>query len=93
MQGLRIGDSFIFAGRVLEFAGMKANQVLARPGQAREPKIPAYAGGRLPLSPGLAKTVRQLLNDPKTHKRLPPMVQEWLSIQTWVSDCRQRSGC
>ena len=48
--------------------------------------MPAYAGGRLPLSPGLAKTVRQLLNDPKTHKHLPPMVQEWLSIQTWVSE-------
>ena len=86
VQGLSIGDSFIFAGRVLEFAGMKANQVLARPGQAKEPKVPAYAGGRLPLSPGLAQTVRQLLNDPRTRKHLPPMVQEWLSIQTWVSE-------
>ena len=86
VQGLSIGDSFIFAGRVLEFAGMKANQVLARPGQAKEPKVPAYAGGRLPLSPGLAQTVRQLLNDPQTRKHLPPMVQEWLSIQTWVSE-------
>ena len=86
VQGLSIGDSFIFAGRILEFAGMKANQVLARPGQAKEPKVPAYAGGRLPLSPGLAQTVRQLLNDPQTRKHLPPMVQEWLSIQTWVSE-------
>ena len=86
VQGLSIGDSFIFAGRVLEFAGMKANQVLARHGQAKEPKVPAYAGGHLPLSPGLAQTVRQLLNDPQTRKHLPPMVQEWLSIQTWVSE-------
>ncbi len=86
VQGLSIGDSFIFAGRVLEFAGMKANQLLARPGQAKEPKVPAYAGGRLPLSPGLAQTVRQLLNDPRTRKHLPPMVQEWLSIQTRVSE-------
>ena len=86
VQGLSIGDSFIFAGRILEFAGMKANQVLARPGQAKEPKVPAYAGGRLPLSPGLAQTVRQLLNDPRTHKHLPPMVQEWISIQKWVSE-------
>ena len=86
VQGLRMGDSFIFAGRVLEFAGMKANQVLARPVQAKEPKVPAYAGGRLPLSPGLAQTVRQLLNDPQTNKHLPPIVKEWLSIQTWVSE-------
>lgn len=86
VQGLSMGDSFIFAGRVLEFVSMKANHVIAQPGKAREPKVPAYAGGRLPLSPGLAQTVRQLLNDPQTHKRLPPMVQEWLSIQKWVSE-------
>ena len=86
VQGLSAGDTFIFAGRVLEFAGMKANQALARPGRTGEPKIPAYAGGRLPLSPGLAQRVRQLLNDPAIHRFLPPMVQEWLSIQKWVSD-------
>ena len=86
VQGLSVGDTFIFAGRVLEFAGMKANQALARPGRTGEPKIPAYAGGRLPLSPGLAQRVRQLLNDPAIHRLLPPMVQEWLSIQKWVSD-------
>ncbi len=86
VQGLSIGDSFIFAGRLLEFVGLKANQALARPGRTAEPKIPAYAGGRLPLSPGLAQRVRQLLNDPQTHRFLPPMVQEWLSIQKWVSD-------
>lgn len=86
VQGLSAGDTFIFAGRVLEFAGMKANQALARPGRTGEPKIPAYAGGRLPLSPGLAQRVRQLLNDPEIHRFLPPMVQEWLSIQKWVSD-------
>ena len=86
VQGLSNGDTFIFAGRVLEFAGMKANQAIARPGRSAEPKIPAYAGGRLPLSPGLAQRVRQLLNDPDTHRYLPPMVQEWLSIQKWVSE-------
>ena len=86
VQGLSVGDTFIFAGRVLEFAGMNANQALARPGRTGEPKIPAYAGGRLPLSPGLAQRVRQLLNDQNIHRVLPPMVQEWLSIQKWVSD-------
>ena len=38
VQGLSIGDSFIFAGRVLEFAGMKANQVLARPDKLKNRK-------------------------------------------------------
>lgn len=86
VQGLGMGDTFIFAGRILEFAGLKANEVLARPGRSGEPKIPAYAGGRLPLSPGLANRVRQLLNNPHTHRLLPLMVQEWLSVQKWVSE-------
>ena len=51
IQSLIPGDSFIFAGRVLEFRGMKgtmtAEAVLST---AAEPKIPAYAGGRLPLT-------------------------------------------
>ena len=84
VQGLSAGDTFIFAGRVLEFAGMKANQALAR--THRRAENSGLRRGRLPLSPGLAQRVRQLLNDPAIYRFLPPMVQEWLSIQKWVSD-------
>ena len=61
VQNSSAGDSFIFAGRILEFSGIKANIVEARASTSAEPKVPAYAGGRLPLSPGLADTVRGLL--------------------------------
>ena len=93
VQGLSIGDSFIFAGRVLEFAGMKANQVLARPGQAKEPKVPAYAGGRLPLSPGLAQTVRQLLNDPQTRSIYPQWFRNGYPFRHGCQNCPLKSGC
>ena len=81
IQNLSAGDSFIFAGRVLEFTGITANMVEAKPSQSSEPKVPAYAGGRLPLSPGLADTVRGLLHDHTITKNLPPPVQQWLAIQ------------
>jgi len=81
VQNLSAGDSFIFAGRILEFSGIKANIVEARASTSAEPKVPAYAGGRLPLSPGLADTVRGLLRDGSITAYLPPSVRQWLAIQ------------
>ena len=81
VQSLSAGDSFIFAGRILEYVGIQAQQVIVRPYQASEPKVPAYAGGRLPLSPGLAVRVRSLLQDRELHSYLPEQVREWLRLQ------------
>ena len=81
VQSLSAGDSFIFAGRILEYVGTQAQQVIVRPCQASEPKVPAYAGGRLPISPGLAVRVRSLLQDRELHSYLPEQVREWLRLQ------------
>lgn len=86
VQNLTAGDSFIFAGRILEFVGVRAQQVLVRASTAKEPKIPAYAGGRLPLSPGLAVRVRALLQDVSLHRYLPDQVREWLRLQAQKSE-------
>ena len=63
VQNLSAGDSFMFGGRILEFIGIRALVVEARSAASSDPKIPAYAGGRLPLSPNLAESVRSILND------------------------------
>ena len=47
----------------------------------RDPKVPAYAGGKLPLTTHLADRVRHLLAEPSTWHRLPPQVGEWLAAQ------------
>ena len=76
------GDSFLFAGRLLEFQGIRQNEVIvALAKQARDPKVPAYAGGKLPLSTHLATRVRHLLAEPATWHRFPPQVREWLEAQ------------
>ena len=86
IQSLTPGDSFIFAGRVLEFRGMKgtmtAEAVLST---AAEPKIPAYAGGRLPLTTNLAERIRAMIADTDGWGQYPEPVQQWLSIQRWKS--------
>ena len=51
-----------------------------RPGGG-EPKIPAYAGGQMPLSTYLADGVRHVLSTPSSWRRLPREVREWLELQ------------
>ncbi|MBF7074093.1 ligase-associated DNA damage response DEXH box helicase [Glaciecola sp. MH2013] len=80
-QQLVPGDTFFFAGEVLKFEGIKDMIVEARPGKAKEPKIPSYVGGQMPLSTFLADGVRELLNAPESWKKMPLQVREWLRLQ------------
>ena len=59
--GLEPGDSFIFAGRMLRFEGIREQTLVAIPAPGTEPKVPAYLGGRLPLTTHLAERVRSML--------------------------------
>src|SRR5690606_33504252 len=70
-QGLTPGDTFFFAGEVLAFAGVHDMTLDARPAAGGEPKIPAYAGGQMPLSTFLADGVRALLANPDEWRSLP----------------------
>jgi ATP-dependent Lhr-like helicase len=86
VQGLVPGDTFLFAGRLLVFAGIRDMEVQAKRAKAAaDPKIPAYAGGRMPLTTRLADRVRALLSDPAVWGGLPGEVQEWLRLQRWRS--------
>ncbi len=80
-QQLVKGDTFFFAGEVLIFEGVRDMILEAKPGKAREPKIPSYVGGQMPLSTYLADAVRHLLNTPDKLKRLPKQVIDWLQLQ------------
>jgi ATP-dependent helicase Lhr and Lhr-like helicase len=85
IQGLVPGDTFVFAGRLLRFEGLKELVAQCSPATSGDPKIPAYGGGRLPLSTFLAERVRGILQDPSRHPKLPAEVREWLNIQRWRS--------
>jgi ATP-dependent Lhr-like helicase len=55
-----------------------------------DPKVPAYAGGRLPLTTHLADRVRGILADPRAWRDLPDSVREWLRLQRWRSVLPER---
>jgi ATP-dependent Lhr-like helicase len=75
------GDTFLFAGKVLRFEGIRENECLVSNAFSLDPKIPAYAGGRFPLSTYLADQVRAMLAEPERWHVLPDQVRDWLSIQ------------
>lgn len=85
VQGLLPGDTFMFAGQVLEFLGVREMMVATRRASGQTPKVPAYGGGRLPLTTHLAEGVRAILADPSQWQGMPPDVLEWLRIQRWRS--------
>ncbi|HYD69821.1 ligase-associated DNA damage response DEXH box helicase [Azospirillum sp.] len=92
VQGLTAGDTFVFAGQVLKFLGIREMEVQVAKGGTGEPKVPAYAGGRLPLTTQLAARVRAILADPRGWTGLPDDVQEWLRLQRWRSVLPSRDG-
>jgi ATP-dependent Lhr-like helicase len=80
-NGLVPGDTFIFGGRLLRFVGIHDTEVMAVEGGQGDPKVPAYAGGRLPLTTHLADRVRAMLADPRDWADMPADVREWLELQ------------
>ena len=84
-QGLTPGDTFFFAGEVLTFLGIRDMVIETKPAPGGEPKVPAYAGGQMPLSTFLADGVRALLARPKEWRALPEDVREWLDLQAKFS--------
>ncbi len=81
IEALSPGDTFIFAGRVLRFEGIRDNECLVSPSPRPDAKVPSYAGGKFPLSTYLAGEVRGILADPARWAALPDQVADWLRLQ------------
>ena len=79
------GDTFMFAARLLRFIRIRETTVEVADGGTGEPMVPAYAGGRLPLTTNLAHRVRSMLHDPGTWHEFPEPVREWLRLQRHFS--------
>ncbi|MDA9008850.1 ligase-associated DNA damage response DEXH box helicase [Alphaproteobacteria bacterium] len=84
-QMLEPGDTFIFAGQLLQFKRIREIFLECTAGGFGTPKVPAYGGGRLPLSTHLADRVRTMLQDPSYWRTFPKQVRDWLSAQRDVS--------
>ncbi|QCI64938.1 ligase-associated DNA damage response DEXH box helicase [Phreatobacter stygius] len=85
IEGLVPGDTFLFAGEILQYDALVEDEVYASRSSSKEPRIPAYSGGKFPLSTFLADSVRRMLSDRAAWKELPRPVADWLELQRRVS--------
>ena len=79
------GDTFVFAGEILKYEALVDDEVYVSRSHSTDPKIPAYEGGKFPLSTYLANRVRRLLSDSAAWGPFPVQVREWLELQQWRS--------
>ena len=81
IESLAPGDTFLFAGEVLKLEAVIEDEAIVSRAKAIDPKVPAYMGGKFPLSTYLADQVRGMLADPESWGSLPDQVGEWLGMQ------------
>ncbi len=79
------GDTFVFAGEILQYEAIVEDEVYVSRSNSDDPKVPAYEGGKFPLSTYLADRVRSIIGDARAWGALPAQVREWLEIQKWRS--------
>ncbi len=80
---MNVGDSFWFAGRPLEYVMIKDMTVLVRKSSKVTKRIPAYLGGRVPLSTEMSEVLRAKIYQYKTDsnkgeielQRLAPLLE------------------
>jgi ATP-dependent helicase Lhr and Lhr-like helicase len=85
IEQLTPGDTFVFAGEVLRFEGMRETEAYVSRSTKVDPMIPSYSGGKFPLSTHLAARVRLMVGDHDAWSKLPTPVSEWLELQAKVS--------
>jgi ATP-dependent Lhr-like helicase len=81
IEGLVVGDTFVFSGEIVRYEALVEDQVYVSRANDRDAKVPAYAGGKFPLSTYLAERVRKLLDDKRAWNALPEQVRDWLVLQ------------
>src|SRR5258707_12471164 len=85
IEGLVIGDTFVFGGEVVRYESLAEDQVYVSRANDKDAKVPSYMGGKFPLSTYLAERVRKLLADKHAWNALPDQVRDWLPLQRDIS--------
>ncbi|MCU0357729.1 MAG: ligase-associated DNA damage response DEXH box helicase [Cyclobacteriaceae bacterium] len=69
---LNPGDTFWFAGQVLELVRVKDMEAQVRKSKRKSGLVPSWQGGRMPLSSQLSELIREKLDEVARHKETEP---------------------
>lgn len=86
IQSLSPGDTFVLGGQVWRYERLKEMAAEVTAAVGKDPKVPAYAGGKFPLNTVLAERVRAIFERPEDWRLLPKATREWLELQREKSE-------
>ena len=78
------GDTFYFAGLVLEVEKLDGTDIIVR-ASSKSARIPTYMGARMAMTTNLADRVRHFLHGRDQWPRFPDDVRDWLEVQDYRS--------
>jgi ATP-dependent Lhr-like helicase len=81
LEQMVYGDTFMFAGQIVRFEGIRENEAIVTPAVSKDPMVPIYSGSKFPLSTYLAEHIRAMMASPESWDELPVQVAQWLKIQ------------
>ena len=84
-DSLRPGETFYFAGEVLQLQGVSGEDALVTRAVSDNPRIPTWGGAKFAWSTYLANRVREMVHDPAHWQRYPEQVRDWLEKQREVA--------
>ena len=82
---LRPGDSFMIGGEIVRYENIREMTLQVTRDPGREPRVPLFAGSKLPISTALADRVIAIMADPARWDDLSPSIRDWLRLQSRVS--------
>lgn len=89
VAALAPGQTFVFAGQVLEFVAIRGNSVLAKPAKKRSTFTPHWPGNKLPMTGSLGAAIRRTLDDFQKGEGTSPELHaaaEMLACQAALSE-------
>lgn len=69
ISSLEVGDAFVLAGRTLELVSIKDMIAYVRKSTAKNARVPAWGGGRVPLSANLGEVLRTTFHEAATNPK------------------------
>ena len=82
------GDTFVFAGEILKYEALVEDEVYVSRATSEDPKVPAYEGGKFPLSTYLADRVRGIISDSQAGAVCPSRCANGWRSNNGVRNCR-----
>ena len=87
------GDTFVFSGEILKYEALVEDEVYVSRSTAEDPKVPAYEGGKFPLSTYLAARVRDIIAHPQDGANFRRRCASGSKFSNGARRCRARGNC